>query len=78
MHFSVRPQAADAKLTAQSLLTYLANQQIESRLGCAILNRMIHVGRPESYGVKKSTDKETIFENDTFDRLHATTPIFSP
>ena len=30
-----------------------ANQQVESRLGCAILNRMIHGGKPQSYGVEK-------------------------
>ncbi|MXW80853.1 MAG: hypothetical protein F4Z57_18085 [Gemmatimonadetes bacterium] len=30
-----------------------ANQQVESRLGCAILNRMIHLGKPQSYRVKK-------------------------
>ena len=30
-----------------------ANQQVESRLGCAILNRMIHVGKPQSYPVEK-------------------------
>jgi hypothetical protein len=30
-----------------------ANQQVESRLGCAILNRMTHLGRPESYKVEK-------------------------
>ncbi|MCY4434963.1 MAG: IS5 family transposase [bacterium] len=32
-----------------------ANQQIESRLGCAILNRMIHLGKPQSYRVEKSS-----------------------
>jgi len=31
----------------------MANQQVESRLGCAILNRMTHLGRPESYKVEK-------------------------
>ena len=31
-----------------------ANQQVESRLGCAILNRMIHLGKPQSYRVEKS------------------------
>ena len=31
-----------------------ANQQVESRLGCAVLNRMIHLGKPESYRVEKS------------------------
>ena len=31
-----------------------ANQQVESRLGCAILNRMIHQGKPQSYRVEKS------------------------
>ena len=31
----------------------LANQQVESRLGCAILNRMTQLGRPESYKVEK-------------------------
>ena len=31
-----------------------ANQQVESRLGCVILNRMIHVGKPQSYRVEKS------------------------
>ena len=30
-----------------------ANQQVESRLGCALLNRMIHLGKPESYRVEK-------------------------
>ena len=37
------------KLKARSF----ANQQVESRLGCAILNRMIHLGKPESYRVEK-------------------------
>ena len=31
-----------------------ANQQVESRLGCAVLNRMIHLGKPQSYRVEKS------------------------
>ena len=31
-----------------------ANQQVESRLGCALLNRMIHLGKPESYRREKS------------------------
>ena len=31
-----------------------ANQQVESRLGCALLNRMIHLGKPESYRIEKS------------------------
>ena len=31
-----------------------ANQQVESRLGCAILNRMTHLGKPQSYRVEKS------------------------
>ena len=31
-----------------------ANQQVESRLGCALLNRMIHRGKPESYRIEKS------------------------
>ena len=31
-----------------------ANQQVESRLGCAILNRMIHLGKPQSYRIEKS------------------------
>jgi len=30
-----------------------ANQQVESRLGCALLNRMIHLGKPESYRIEK-------------------------
>ena len=30
-----------------------ANQQVESRLGCAVLNRMMHLGKPESYRVEK-------------------------
>jgi len=30
-----------------------AHQQVESRLGCAILNRMTHLGRPDSYKVEK-------------------------
>jgi hypothetical protein len=30
-----------------------ANLQVESRLGCAILNRMTHLGRPVSYKVEK-------------------------
>ena len=29
------------------------NQQVESRLGCAILNRMTHLGRPDAYKVEK-------------------------
>ena len=31
-----------------------ANQQVESRLGCARLNRMLHLGKPESYRIEKS------------------------
>ena len=31
----------------------MGNQQVESRLGCKILNRMTHLGRPESYKVEK-------------------------
>ena len=31
----------------------MGNQQVESRLGCAILNRMTHLGRPDSYKVEK-------------------------
>lgn len=31
------------------------NQQTESRLGCAILNRMIHLGKPETYKVDSTT-----------------------
>ena len=31
-----------------------ANQQVESRLGCAILNRMIHLGKPQSERIEKS------------------------
>ena len=31
-----------------------ANQQVESRLGCAILNRMIHLGKPQSERMEKS------------------------
>ena len=31
-----------------------ANQQIESRLGCALLNRMIHLGKSQSYRIEKS------------------------
>ena len=27
-------------------------QQVEARIGCAILNRMIHLGKPESYQVE--------------------------
>ena len=38
------------KLKARSWV----NQQVESRLGCAILNRMIHLGKPQSYRVEKS------------------------
>ena len=30
-----------------------ANQQVESRIGCAILNRMIHVGKPQSERIEK-------------------------
>ena len=26
----------------------LANQKVESRIGCAILNQMIHLGKPDS------------------------------
>ena len=29
-----------------------ANQQVESRLGCAILNRMTHLGKPDSHKVE--------------------------
>ena len=38
------------KLKARSF----ANQQVESRLGCAILNRMIHLGKPQSERIEKS------------------------
>ena len=31
----------------------LANQKVESRIGCAILNKMIHLGKPDSYKVEK-------------------------
>ena len=31
-----------------------ANQQVESRIGCAILNRMIHLGKPQSERIEKS------------------------
>ena len=31
-----------------------ANQQVESRLGCAIFNRMIHLGKPQSDRIEKS------------------------
>lgn len=31
----------------------MANQQVECRLGCAILNQMTHLGKPESYKVEK-------------------------
>ena len=27
-------------------------QQVEARIGCSILNRMIHLGKPESYKVE--------------------------
>ena len=37
------------KLKARSWI----NQQVESRLGCALLNRMIHLGKPQSYRVEK-------------------------
>ena len=30
-----------------------ANQQVESRIGCAILNRMIHLGKPQSERIEK-------------------------
>ena len=43
-------QLIGGKLKARSWV----NQQVESRLGCAILNRMIHLGKPESYRVEKS------------------------
>ena len=43
-------QLIGGKLKARSW----ANQQVESRLGCAILNRMIHLGKPESYRGEKS------------------------
>ena len=43
-------QLIGGKLKARSW----ANQQVESRLGCAILNRMIHLGKPESYRIEKS------------------------
>jgi IS5 family transposase len=39
-----------------------ANQQVESRLGCAILNRMTHLGRPESYKVEKVNSDPGITE----------------
>ncbi|MXW77389.1 MAG: hypothetical protein F4Z57_00025 [Gemmatimonadetes bacterium] len=58
------------KLKARSF----ANQQVESRLSCAILNRMIHLGKPQSYRVKKSTEQKTTFDKDTRDMIHATTP----
>ena len=32
----------------------LTNQQVETRLGCAILNRMTHLGKPASYKVEKN------------------------
>ena len=31
-----------------------ANQQVECRLGCVILNRMIHLGKPQSERIEKS------------------------
>ena len=31
-----------------------ANQQVESRIGCALRNRMIHLGKPQSYRIEKS------------------------
>ena len=31
-----------------------ANQQVESRLGCALLNRMMHLGKPQSERMEKS------------------------
>lgn len=31
------------------------NQQIETRIGCCILNRMIHLGKPQSYKVENTT-----------------------
>lgn len=31
----------------------LANQKVESRIGCAILNQMIHLGKPDSWKVEK-------------------------
>ena len=31
-----------------------ANQQVESRIGCAILNRMIQQGKPQSERIEKS------------------------
>ena len=37
------------KLKARSF----ANQQVESRIGCAILNRMIHLGKPQSERIEK-------------------------
>lgn len=30
----------------------LPNQQVEARIGCSILNRMIHLGKPQSYKVE--------------------------
>jgi hypothetical protein len=30
-------------------------QQVEARIGCSILNRMIHLGKPESYPVEVSS-----------------------
>ena len=46
-----------------------ANQQVESRI--AILNRMIHLGKPQS---ESETDKQTTRQNHTRYRIHATTP----
>lgn len=41
-------QQSPDKLRAQAM----ANQQVEGWLGCAILNRMTHLGKPESYKVE--------------------------
>lgn len=30
----------------------ISNQQVEARIGCSILNRMIHLGKPQSYKVE--------------------------
>lgn len=33
----------------------LSNQQVEARIGCSILNRMMHLGKPESYKIEIPT-----------------------
>ena len=42
-------------LSAQLRARSWAGQQVEARIGCSILNRMIHLGKPETYTVEIHT-----------------------